>query len=417
MTSSLRMLFVTADEFPSYRPDVDSLFGKQFLALGHSIDWIACGPAATSGLVETRWRGCRAWIAPSARAPGMAGRMKQQLLALRNALRMFRLARRERYDFLQIKDLYLAAIIGIAAARSSGTKLFYWHSFPFPEASQLLAETPGSKHPLLYGLRAKLLSLLLYRLICPAADHIFVQSEEMKRQMAARGVRADKMTAVPMGVDPELFDDQCRPCTHPTPSAERPIVYLGALDRIRRLDFLIEVLARVRRRHDTAVLYFVGDGHDPSDRELLLSAARLHGVEAHVHITGFLERPVALGYVAAAAVCVSPLPPGPVFDVSSPTKALEYLALGRPVVANGIPDTRDVIDASGGGLCVAYDTSSFSEAICWLLEHRDEADRMGMQGRRYVRQHRSYDVLAERLEEQYQQLLGQARSSTVTTGG
>jgi hypothetical protein len=33
-----RFLFVTADEFPTYRPDVEILFGKELLGRGHRID-------------------------------------------------------------------------------------------------------------------------------------------------------------------------------------------------------------------------------------------------------------------------------------------------------------------------------------------------------------------------------------------
>jgi glycosyltransferase involved in cell wall biosynthesis len=406
MKPGLRILFVTADEFPSYRPDVDTLFGKEFLKLGHTIDWIASGPAATSGIIETTWRGCRAWLSPSVRRPGFAGRMHNLLLALRNELRMFRLTRSEHYDFLQIKDLYLTALLGIVAARLSGTRFFYWHSFPFPEASQLQSEMPDSPYPGLYAVRARLLGFLLYRVICPMADHVFVQSEEMKRQMARKGVRAEKMTAVPMGVDEALLHWRTAPPPQPPgESAELRIVYLGTLDRIRRLDFLVEVLARVRRRHP-ATLYFVGDGPVAADRDYLLAAARRLGVEHHVHITGFLPREAALRHVAAAAVCVSSLPPGPVFDVSSPTKALEYLALGRPVVANAIPDTRAVLEASGGGWSVPYDVTAFADAVCRLMNRPAEADQMGQRGRRYIRRHRSYPVLAEQLDRQYATLLG-----------
>jgi glycosyltransferase involved in cell wall biosynthesis len=424
MSDGPRILFVTADEFPTHRPDVDALFGKELRKLGYGIDWIACGPAATSGSIETTWRGCRVWLAPSARRPGPLGRLRSLFLALRNESRMFRLLRSQNYDFLQIKDLYLTAVLGIIAARWSGTRFFYWHSFPFPEASQLQASTPGSRHPCLYALRARLQGFLLYRVICPQADHVFVQSEEMKRQMAARGVPADRMTAVPMGVDDDVF----RFCGERTEDADthepQPrgagtalrLVYLGALDRIRRLDFLVEVLARVRRQHGDASLWFVGDGHDPADRDVLRGAARRLGVEAHVHITGFLPRELALRHVAGASIGVSSLPPGPVFDVSSPTKALEYLALSRPVVANDIPDTRSVLEASGGGLSVPYDVAAFADAVCWLANHPSDALRMGRRGRQYVRAHRSYRALAQQLDRQYAMLLGR-EPSAVTTGG
>ncbi len=49
-----RFLFITADEFPPYRPDVEVLFGKELLGRGYQIDWImrAAGPDGPTGCVE-----------------------------------------------------------------------------------------------------------------------------------------------------------------------------------------------------------------------------------------------------------------------------------------------------------------------------------------------------------------------------
>ena len=58
----------------------------------------------------------------------------------------------------------------------------------------------------------------------------------------------------------------------------------------------------------------------------------------HVLLTGWLPQPAALGYAVRAEVGLSPIPRGTLFDVSSPTKLVEYLALGIPGVANDIPD-------------------------------------------------------------------------------
>jgi glycosyltransferase involved in cell wall biosynthesis len=400
-----RFLFVTADEFPTYRPDVEILFGKELLGRGHRIDWIASGPTGAAGIVETRWRGCRAWLAPVRAGTGLLDRLRDHLGALRNELRILSLARREHYDFIQVKDCYAAAIVGLVAARLSGTPFFYWHSFPFPEASLEQARVPGSRHRLLYRLRGRLLHLLLYRIISPAADHVFVQSEAMLHHMAQHGIPPDRMTPMPMGVDEALLEARMSAA----PRQDISIVYLGALDRLRRLDFLIHVLAAVVVRFPNARLRFVGDGHDPADVDLLRATARARGVEDRLEITGFLPREQALQHVAAASVCVSALPPGPVYEVSSPTKVLEYLALGRPVVANHIPDSRKVLTESGAGISVPYDVGAFAEAVCRLLADPARAECMGRRGRAYVREHRTYRVLADLLERRYQSLLARRR--------
>ena len=102
-----------------------------------------------------------------------------------------------------------------------------------------------------------------------------------------------------------------------------------------------------------------------------------------------------------AEVGLSPIPRGPLFDVSSPTKLVEYLALGIPSVANDIPDQAQVIDESGAGLCVPMQAPDFAEATLRLLGDPALAARLGQRGPDWVRANRSYDILARRVAQAY----------------
>ena len=88
------------------------------------------------------------------------------------------------YDFVQVKDKFYGAIMGIVAARRRRIPCFFWLSFPFPEHSIALAKDPRSRYPVFYWLRGHFFKFLLYRVICRLADHIFVQSDEMRRVMS-----------------------------------------------------------------------------------------------------------------------------------------------------------------------------------------------------------------------------------------
>ena len=59
----------------------------------------------------------------------------------------------------------------------------------------------SARYPIVYRIRGHVFRVLLYKVIAPLASHLFVQSEQMKRDFVARGVAPDKMTVVPMGVD------------------------------------------------------------------------------------------------------------------------------------------------------------------------------------------------------------------------
>jgi glycosyltransferase involved in cell wall biosynthesis len=102
--------------------------------------------------------------------------------------------------------------------------------------------------------------------------------------------------------------------------------------------------------------------------------------------------------VAEADVCVSPFFPTPILNSTSPTKLVEYMAMGKAVVANDHPEQRLVIAESGAGLCVAWDETAFAQALLRLLRDPALARNMGERGRAWVLQHRTYDAIADLVE-------------------
>ena len=262
------------------------------------------------------------------------------------------------YDVIQVRDKVLAAMPALWAARRHSAAFVYWLSFPHPEASTYVARIGAARYPLLYRLRGWILFRLLYRYILPRADHIFVQSEQMKKDLVGYGLPASRMTAVPMGVRIEEFRDIVD-ATRARTRRAATIGYLGTLAGERRIDFLVRCLAVVLSERPEARLLLVGAGNKPSDEEQIRSEARRLGVLDRLEITGFLPRKEALRLISEAAVCVSPFYPTPILNSTSPTKLIEYMALGRPVVANDHPEQRLVLEQSRAGLCVPYDESAF----------------------------------------------------------
>jgi glycosyltransferase involved in cell wall biosynthesis len=257
-------------------------------------------------------------------------------------------------------------------------------------------------------LRGLCFKWLLYRLLLPAAQHVFVQSEQMREDVAAHGIAMQKMTAVPMGIDaalgraPDLSLERTL-----LPSGVPCLVYLGALDKTRRIDFLIRAFALVRDAIPAARMYLVGRGVDASDESILEQEVARLDLRSSVIFVGQLPRAQALRYVQEADVCASPLYPTPVLRAASPTKLVEYLALGKPVVANDHPEQQRILQAADAGYCVPYEERAFAMAVVTLLQNPDEARLMGRRGRAYVLEHRTYAVIADEVERTLRRVLGE----------
>jgi glycosyltransferase involved in cell wall biosynthesis len=256
-----------------------------------------------------------------------------------------------------------------------------------------------------HALRAWASRLVIYRMVLPKARHIFVQSDAMADWLAAQGFDRARMTAVPMGVDADLFDRaRIEPVIDPRLDGRRVVLYLGRIAQARRSEFLLEVAERLRQDMPEVLLVIAGDA--PSDDEMAWMRREIaaRGLERNVLLTGWLPQRTALGYALRAEVGLSPIPRGTLYDVSSPTKLVEYLALGIPSVANDIPDQQLVIEQSRAGLCVPMEADAFADAVRTLLRDRKLAEEFAQRGPAYVRSHRTYDILGRNVAETYRKL-------------
>jgi glycosyltransferase involved in cell wall biosynthesis len=190
------------------------------------------------------------------------------------------------------------------------------------------------------------------------------------------------------------------------PAGPPCFLYLGARGRERRIDFLLRVVARVRVDIPEIRLYLVGKAESPQDEEFLQQEAHRLGVLPSVVFIGQLPQQEALRYVQDADVCVSPFYPTPILNSTSPTKLVEYMAMGKAVVANTHPEQQLLIEQSGCGYCVPYEENAFADAIVRLLRAPELARAMGERGKRYVIEHRSYGVIASRVEREMLRIAG-----------
>jgi glycosyltransferase involved in cell wall biosynthesis len=143
----------------------------------------------------------------------------------------------------------------------------------------------------------------------------------------------------------------------------------------------------------------------PEDEELLRREAARLGIAGSIAITGWLPMREAWQQVRRAALCVSPYLPVPILRSTSPTKLIEYMALGKAVVANDHPEQADVLRESGAGIVCGWKEHEFAAATIELLNDPERCKEMGAAGRRYVAEHRTHWAMVELVASRYRQHL------------
>ncbi|MGK5059201.1 glycosyltransferase [Janthinobacterium sp. LB2P49] len=397
----LKILQFVPESLPTFRADVSVLFGKYLPR--HQV---LCDVVGKASLDAPDLQGFR-----SVRRPAyQRSRVRRELAYLWLSLSTLLKAKRDECDAIQVRDMVPLGWLAMLVARRKGIPFYYWISYLMSEgrierAQEQLRHGAGLRSRLVLW-KGQLEQALLYKVVLPRAQHVFVQSDAMLAVLQAKGIPAQRMTAVPMGVDMELLGKSQLAPRRPEDWDAVPLVaYLGTLDKARQLERVIDALAIVRATSPSACLLLIGNSPTPHDEVQLLDYARQAGLAEAVRITGWLPSAQAWQLLAGAEAAVSYIPRGTLYDVSSPTKLLEYLALGMPAVGNDTPDQVYVLQSSGAGWLTASDPAALAQALNEILADPVAARKRAAMGPAFIEAQRSYRELAAMLARRYRTLL------------
>lgn len=301
-------------------------------------------------------------------------------------------------DAILVRNDLVSAVTAVKLARRRGIPFVYQLSSPDAEFMMSHGRELGGLAGLYPRVRGRY-GLAVRRWVSRRAAAVLAISEAMKKQLVANdGLDPQRVFAFPMGVPdslptPEEIENLRARLNLP---GGRTIVYSGTIDPVRQPEWMLDVFDRVRARVPDAVLLVIT--YDSDDRRKRFAAeARRRG--ADVRLAGPIPFRDVSTYLRCADVVLAAYPPMAEHRISSPTKSVEGLAAGLPVVGSSEVDEHAAIfDACGGGVLVDWDRDRFAEALVSLLQDPDRRRRMGEQGRQWVLKRRTYGHLTSYLE-------------------
>jgi glycosyltransferase involved in cell wall biosynthesis len=170
------------------------------------------------------------------------------------------------------------------------------------------------------------------------ADAVLPVTQVLAGHVRAHGVPTERIHVVPNGINRAHFADAPRPDEAKMRLGLQGRVVLGFTGFVRDwhgVDRIIDWMASPQAPQDTHLLV-VGDG--PVRAALEAQAQRL-GLAGRVTFTGVVHREQVPAHVAAFDVALQPA----VTPYASPLKLMEYLVLGKAVVAPATPNLQEVL--------------------------------------------------------------------------
>jgi glycogen(starch) synthase len=259
------------------------------------------------------------------------------------------------------------------------------HVHPTPLLVSLCGEWPQRLEPLL---RTALLSadwvvcdsahtLTYAHRVAPATAHI--------SSVIRNALPPPDLTPTPLAFDP--------PC----------LLYLGRLSREKGVDRAVTAFRSVAQRCPDARFLIAGDG---PERDALKRQTTALGLSEAVRFLGWVPPENVPQLLDSASILILPSRAD-----SFPLVGLQAALMERPVVAfdvGGVPEM--IVDRETGLLVDAANADKLAEAVSYLLEHPDDAMRMGKAARGRALQMFSFDRHVKAYDSLYRQLVSDWRA-------
>ncbi len=280
---------------------------------------------------------------------------------------------RRGFDVVQLcnpPDVLFAAALPF---RLLGARVIFDHHDLSPELWRSRGGSPVVHRALLWAERATF-----------AVAHVVMSTNESYRRIAIGRGGVDPVDVFVVRNGPDL--DRLVPAS-PDPrfhnGRDHLLGYVGTMGPQDGVDYLIralDVLVHERGRDVQAVL--VGDGPELDSLRTLTDELEL---AEHVTFTGRVAPDQVAAPLSSADVCVCPDPRSPLNEVSTMIKTLEYMALGKPIAAFDLVETR--VSAGDAAVYAAGDRpEDLADAIVSLLDDEDLRTRIAGRGRTRVEQ-------------------------------
>ncbi|PTB32462.1 glycosyltransferase [Photobacterium phosphoreum] len=394
MASKIRIINFVPEELPSYRPDVDVLYSKELPKEG--VETTIVGIPKKEAIFI---KGDGTTLMTSKK---MTNKHLDSLGYFLNACKLSMQAKKNGFDVIQARDMVWVGLFTLLAAKWNKLPFTYWVSFLYAESRTMRAKDkneniPSWKRPILLA-KGLVEEFILYRFILPHSDRVYVQSDFMFNYMKNKGVDPQSMMVVPMGVDFDKIEESSQTEAKQIPQWQDSIVigYLGSLDRLRKLETIVQAFKQAKEQVPNLKLLFVGDSEIARDRECLLEEAQKLGVADDFIITGWVPTQEAWAYLKGVDMVIGFMNRGLLLDVSTPTKAMEYMALKKAMICNDSPDQQYVIEQSHCGRVTDGSSESYANAMIDLAQNPMSEQELDA-GYNYIKNNRSYSYLGQQV--------------------
>lgn len=229
--------------------------------------------------------------------------------------------------------------------------------------------------------------------ILKIADVILADTNEHKQFFQNKfGIQPEKVHAVPVGTDEELFTGEAPPAPEMKDSPFRVFFY-GTFLPLHGIDIILNT---ARALKDMPIVFRIvgGEAKNAEKCRAKISSENLNNIDYSEWID-FKELPSC---IMEADLCLG----GPFGNTGQAQRVVtgktsQFLAMAKPTVVGRIPEDCGFIDRENCLLVNQGDEKDLAEAILWAYENREKLADIGLKGYDLYKTRFSTESIANRL--------------------
>lgn len=211
------------------------------------------------------------------------------------------------------------------------------------------------------------------------ADKVLPVTQVLANYIREIGVSEDKIQVIANGINEEKFlAPTQKPKQLPDLSDKTVIGFVGFVRDWHGLDRVLDIMAKL---NDPSLFFLIiGDG--PAVESLKAQAEALN-LSQQIYISGIIQREHMPDWLAQVDVALQP----DVVAYASPLKMLEYLALGKAIIAPNTANIRELLVDEHNALLFNTDsTPTFSDCLARMLKDKHLSHQLAEQAAQTIAQ-------------------------------
>jgi len=235
------------------------------------------------------------------------------------------------------------------------------------------------------------------------ANKIIVLLPNAKKYIESKGISSEKIVWIPNGVNLEQFNNlkQLDPDSNLVQLLRKnknkfKVMYTGAHGPANGLNVVIETASILQKNHNKVQFFLIGNG---VEKDKLQHNAKKYNLK-NIHFFSSIPKeqiPDLLRYADLLLNCFAPIN---VFKYGiSPNKIFDYLMSEKPVIMS-VKTSNNIVQEAGAGITVEPGNAEALAKSILEIENMTlkERQKLGTNGRAYVKKYHNTRVLADILE-------------------